>query len=70
MKSDVNGCSTCPKGEERYERFQLPDRRGRMRTFYQYDYRHTNGGLFSCVRPTLSECREVRDRALANGTIN
>ena len=70
MKTDKSGTSTCPRGEERHERFQLPDRRGRMRWFVQYDYRHTNGGLFSCVRSTLAECREARDQAIANDTIN
>lgn len=70
MTKDVKGCSTCKIiGEESYERFQLPDRRSRMKTFYQYDYRHTNGNLFSTIKPTLKECREARDKAIANGTL-
>ena len=28
----------------------------------QYDYRLEDGKLFSCVRNTLEECREVRDK--------
>ena len=27
----------------------------------QYDYRDTNGKLFSCIRNTLAECRIARD---------
>ncbi|MCB6981429.1 DUF3873 family protein, partial [Bacteroides uniformis] len=30
----------------------------------QYDYRHTDGELFSCVKPTLDECRATRDKWL------
>ena len=31
-------------------------------TMYQYDYRDTlSGELFSCVKPTLEECRRLRD---------
>ena len=33
----------------------------KRRTFVQYDYRHTDGELFSCVKPTLDECRRLRD---------
>ena len=34
-----------------------------------YDYRHTDGELFSCVAPTLKECRQRRDEWL-NKKIN
>lgn len=27
----------------------------------QYDYRDSDGTLFSCTRPTLEECRRARD---------
>ena len=33
-------------------------------TLVQYDYRHTDGELFSCVKPTLDECRAARDKWL------
>ena len=59
MKSDINGCSTCPKGAENYEAFTHRGKR-----LYQYDYRHTDGELFSCVNPTLEACREQRDKWL------
>ncbi len=36
----------------------------RKRTLMQYDYRHTDGELFSCVKPTLDECRAARDKWL------
>ena len=58
----INGVSTCQTaGTEKYESFQLGYGRKR-RTLVQYDYRlHTDGELFSCVRPTLKECRHLRD---------
>lgn len=56
MKTDVNGCSTCPVGQEHYEIF----RKGRI-NFYQYDYRHTDGELFSTIAITLAVARERKD---------
>jgi hypothetical protein len=56
MKTDKNGCSTCQPGKENYETFTH-----RGKTFYQYDYRHTDGELFSCVENTLDKCRKERD---------
>ena len=68
----INGVSTCQTagtekyesfqaaGTEKYESFQMSIGRKR-RTFVQYDYRHTDGELFSCVKPTLDECRRLRD---------
>ena len=53
----INGVSTCTEaGTEKYERFQSGIGR-RKRTLVQYDYRHTDGELFACVKPTLDECR-------------
>lgn len=54
------GVSVCPAGEENYERFEAR----RSKWFYQYDYRHTDGELFSIVLPTLSACRAERDKWL------
>ena len=60
----INGVSTCTEaGTEKYERFQLGIVR-RKRTLVQYDYRYTDGELFSCVKPTLDECRAARDKWL------
>ena len=60
----INGVSTCTEaGTEKYEKFQIGIVR-RRRTLVQYDYRHTNGELFSCVKPTLDECRAERDNWL------
>ena len=64
MKSDVNGCSTCPNGEERYE-FWTSNVDGKTRV--QYDFRTTKGRLFSCVAPTLEAAREKRDKWLKKG---
>ena len=60
----INGVSTCQSaGTENYEKFQTGIDR-RKRTLVQYDYRHTDGELFSCVKPTLAECRALRYKLL------
>lgn len=60
----INGVSTCQTaGTEKYESFSSGYGR-RSRTLVQYDYRHTDGELFSCVKPTLDECRAERDKWL------
>lgn len=60
----LNGVSTCTEaGTEKYEKFQVGMGR-RRRTLIQYDYRHTNGELFSCVKSTLDECQAERDKWL------
>ena len=56
----MNPISTCARGEEKFETFKLHFGR-RPTNAVQYDYRHTNGRLFSCVRPTLEKCRAARD---------
>lgn len=61
MSMTENGISTTTApGTERFESFRMG---GRIRV--QYDYRHTNGRLFSCVKPTLDDCRAARDAWLA-----
>ena len=60
----INGVSTCKTaGTEKYESFQSGFGR-RKRTLVQYDYRSEDGELFSCVKPTLDECRTARDKWL------
>lgn len=60
----IGGISTCQTaGTEKYERFQLGTGKHR-RTLVQYDYRHTDMELFSCVKSTLDECRAERDKWL------
>ena len=49
-------------GEEKYTTFH-PAHNSDTR-FYQYDYRHRDGELFTTVAPTLEECREQRDKWL------
>jgi hypothetical protein len=64
-----NGVTTTEaNGTEQYEKFSSKVN-GRYQTFYQYDYRHTNGNLFTCVAPTLAKCRAKRDKHLTNGLI-
>ena len=50
----------------RHEYFTLSLSPRRKKRFCQYDYRHTDGELFSCVAPTLEECRAKRDTWLNN----
>lgn len=59
MKSDIQGKSQCPRGQERFEEFTSNGRK-----LVQYDYRSVDGELFSCVRPTLDECRIARAKHL------
>jgi len=68
-KLTTNGVSTTTTpGTERYEVFYV-GYRSRRKKHYQYDYRHTDGELYSCVADTLSECRHRRDEWL-NKKIN
>lgn len=60
MKSDVNGCSTCPKGVEQYESYISQVGR-KTYEMVQYDYRTEDGELFSCCAPSLDEARRRRD---------
>ena len=57
MKTDINGCSICPMGEERYEFYM--DHKGRK--LVQYDYRFLDGTLFSCASKDLETARKKRD---------
>ncbi len=57
----VNGVLVYPMGEERHEYFTPAFARRTKKRFCQYDYRHMDGELFSCVAPTLAECRRRRD---------
>lgn len=53
-------------GQEQYEYFRGSKRPGKpARELCQYDYRHTDGTLFSCVAPSLDEARARRDEWLA-----
>lgn len=45
-------------GSEQHEKFRS-SKTGGVRV--QYDYRHTDGSLFTCVKKTLKECRQKRD---------
>ncbi len=59
-----NGVSiTQIPGEEKFVKYRSGAFKGR--TFYQYDYRHTDGELFSTVAKTLAECRHRRDKWIA-----
>jgi len=57
MRSDRNGCSTCPRGQESYETYRGSDRKPRV----QYDFRTQDGRLFSCTAPSVEVARKNRD---------
>jgi hypothetical protein len=60
-KMTSNGVTTTQApGAEQYEAFNRKVGR-QTKTLYQYDYRHPDGELFSCVKPTLDACRIARD---------
>lgn len=65
MSMTKNGISTTrTPGTEKYERYRNPvARRKRSASpyLYQYDYRDTDGELFSCVAASLEQCRARRD---------
>lgn len=57
MSMTENGVTTTnTAGQEQYEPFKMNGKQ-----FIQYDYRHTDGELFSCVKRTLELCRDSRD---------
>ena len=55
-KKTVNGVSVCLTAEERHKYFTHAEKK-----LCQYDNRDKDGELFSCVAPTLEECRAKRD---------
>ena len=60
-----DGVSTTQEpGQEKYVTLITGAFRGTE--YYQYDYRHTDGELFSTVAKTLEECRKLRDQWLFN----
>lgn len=65
MTMTVNGISTtAANGTEQYDSFTIKSGRKTYKRI-QYDYRHTDGRLFSCVCETLEACRTKRDNWLA-----
>ena len=66
-KMTVGGVSTTKGlGQEQYEIFNCKSSRFQKTTTscVQYDYRHTDGELFSCVKKTLESCRAAREEWL------
>jgi hypothetical protein len=49
---------TLANGQEQHETFNS---RATRKKAVQYDYRHTDGELFSCVKPTLEDCRHAKE---------
>lgn len=57
----VDGVTTTKAlGQEQYEPFTRKVGR-KSKKYVHYDYRHIDGELFSCVKPTLDDCRAARD---------
>ena len=59
-----NGISVCPNGEEMYAIFTTKSSRLKNAKQYQYDYRYTDGELFSTIASTLQECRTQKNNWL------
>ncbi|HBU12703.1 MAG TPA: hypothetical protein DEB31_08260 [Clostridiales bacterium] len=51
-------------GQEQYEMFTRKIGR-KTKRYCAYDYRHLDGELFTCVKPTLAACRTARDNWVA-----
>ena len=59
-KMTANGISTTiESGSEQYEGFYA-GHGSKRKKMIAYDYRHTNGNLFACVKRTLAECRDAK----------
>lgn len=57
-----NGITTTQTlGTDNFEKFTV---RGMI--YYQYDYRAPDGELFSTIKPSLRQCRDARDKWLAD----
>lgn len=54
-------------GAEQYEKYRCGITK---KTRYQYDYRATDGELFSCTKLSLEDCRAARDKWLTNKTLD
>ncbi|MCL2856158.1 MAG: DUF3873 domain-containing protein [Oscillospiraceae bacterium] len=60
-KMTKNGVTTTKApGQEQYETFTRKVGR-KSKKYCAYDYRDHTGKLFSCVKPTLEDCRAARD---------
>jgi len=62
MMTEKGVSTTTERGTEQYEKCRVAGSE-----CFQYDYRHVDGRLFSCVRKTLEKCREERDKWLEKG---
>lgn len=61
------GVSTTKElGKEQFEEWYNPILK---KNLVQYDYRHTDGELFSIVKPTLEQCRGEKDEWLTKKRI-
>ena len=65
-KITVNGVTTTNTPEQEQYEFFTDRIGGKTKRYCQYDYRHTDGKLFSCVKPSLDACRQARDEWVAD----
>jgi hypothetical protein len=54
-------------GQEQHETFKSSVTRKKA---VQYDYRHTDGELFSCVKPALEACRQAKEKWISKKTMS
>ncbi len=63
--SSLGAVSTCPDGEEKYTYFNItPRAKTKLGRRCQYEYRHLDGQLFTCVGHNLEQCQTKRDEWL------
>lgn len=70
MPMTENGISTTTApGQEQHEYFRGLKMPGKPAPkLCQYDYRHTDGELFSCIDKSVDACRARRDEWLSRKT--
>jgi hypothetical protein len=66
MKTDVQGCSTCPIGKESFETFYSSFKK---RNLVQYDYRHSDGELFTTIAMDVESARRKKEMWLKNKSL-
>jgi hypothetical protein len=60
MKGDKKGVSTCNPGKEKFEKATSH----KKLVYLAYEYRHTDGQLFTTAAPNLFTARDRRDKWL------
>lgn len=62
---NVNGCSSCSNGQEKFEKFTTNGK-----SYFQYDYRTESGELFSTIALSVESAREKKNQWLETQKTN